>query len=311
MLTLKMISTLSLFSSVTIICYLITRRVSVAYRDGEMIFERIRADETVVKSPFPLLKRLAQPALLFLPLIEHLESGDRFGTRKRLFDLNRLLFKAGLRYEISPKQLLSLVFASGMMGSLAAAFFAFLFGFGMLGILILAMPAGALMGAYFTLYSVRNLASTRVSLIEKRLPFAIEFMVLAMEANASFRAAIEEYCRQMTEDPLAQELRALLRDLDHGVRLQDALTQLDRRIESDSLSAFVLAVLTGIETGQPMKKVLKIQADVVRQERFNNAEKIAKTASVRALFPVFIVMIAVFLLLIGPMAIKIARGSLF
>ena len=34
-------------------------------------------------------------------------------------------------------------------------------------------------------------------------------------------------------------------------------------------------------------------------------------ASVRALFPVFIVMIAVFLLLIGPMAIKIARGSLF
>ena len=311
MLTLKMISTLSLFSSVTIICYLITRRVSVAYRDGQMIFEQIRADETAVKSPFPLLKRLAQPALLFLPLIEHLESGDRFGTRKRLFDLNRLLFKAGLRYTISPKQLLSLIFASGMMGSLAAAFFAFLLGFGMLGILILAMPAGALMGAYFTFYSVKNLASTRVSLIEKRLPFAIEFMVLAMEANASFRAAIEEYCRQMDEDPLAQELRALLRDLDHGVRLQDALTQLDQRIESESLSAFVLAVLTGIETGQPMKTVLKIQADVVRQERYNNAEKIAKTASVRALFPVFIVMIAVFLLLIGPMVIKIARGSLF
>src|SRR5262245_18389387 len=288
MLTLKMISTLSLFSSVTIVCYLITRRMSVAYRDGQMIFERIRADETVVKSPFPFLKRLAQPALLFLPLIEHLESGDRFGTRKRLFELNRLLFKAGLRYTLSPKQLLSLLFASGMMGALAAACIAFLLGFGLLGILILAMPVGALAGAYFTLYSVKNLASTRVSQIEKRLPFALEFMVLSVEANASFRAAIEEYCRQITEDPLGQELRALLRYLDHGVRLQDALTQLDQRIDSDSLSAFVLAVLTGIETGQPMKKVLKIQADVVRKKRYNNDEKISTHASVRALFQVLL-----------------------
>jgi hypothetical protein len=89
------------------------------------------------------------------------------------------------------------------------------------------------------------------------------------------------------------------------------MSQLNQRIESDPLSAFILAVVTGIETGQPMKEVLKTQADVVRQERYANAEVIAKTASVRALFPVFIVMIAVFLLLIGPMAIKIARGSLF
>ncbi|MCI0661721.1 MAG: type II secretion system F family protein [Acidobacteria bacterium] len=311
MLTLKMISILSLFSSVTIIWYLIARRMSTAYRHGQMIFERIRADEPVAERAFPLLKRLDQPALLFLPLIEHLEIGDRFRAKKILFELNRLLFRAGLRSTLSPKQLLSLAFASSMLGAVVAAFLALLFGFGLLGILILAMPVGALAGAYFPIFTVKNLATTRVSLIEKRLPFAIEFLVLIMEANASFRAAVEEFCRQMAEDPLAQELRMLLRDIDHGVRLQDALSQLDQRIESDPLSAFALAVVTGIETGQPMKEVLKIQADVVRQERYNNAEVIAKTASVRALFPVFIVMIAVFLLLIGPMAIKIARGSLF
>jgi pilus assembly protein TadC len=177
--------------------------------------------------------------------------------------------------------------------------------------LILAAPAGALIGAFLPNFTVKNLAATRVSLIEKRLPFAIEFLVLSMEANASFLAAVEEYCRQLAEDPLAQELRRMLRDIDHGVRLQDAMSQLNQRIESDPLSAFILAVVTGIETGQPMKEVLKTQADVVRQQRYDNAEVIAKTASVRALFPVFIVMIAVFLLLIGPMAIKIARGALF
>ena len=311
MLTLKVIAILSLFSSVTIGWYLIARRMTAAYRHGQMIFEGIRADETMTESAFPLLKRLDQPALLFLPLIEYIETGDRFGTRKRLFELNRLLFRAGLRSIISPKQLLSLAFAASVLGAAGAAFLMLLFGFGLLEILILTMPVGALGGAYFPIFTIKNLAATRVSLIEKRLPFAIEFMVLTMEANASFRAAIEEYCGQMADDPLAQELRVLLRDLNHGVRLQDALSQLDQRIESNSLSAFILAVMTGIETGQPMKEVLKIQADVIRQERYKNAEVIAKTASVRALFPVFIVMIAVFLLLIGPMAIKIARGSLF
>jgi Flp pilus assembly protein TadB len=311
MLMLKLISTLSFFSSMTIVGYLIAGRMTAAYRRGQMIFERIRADEAVAESDFPLLKRLDQPALLFLPLIEHFETGDRLGMRRKLSELNRLLFRAGLRSTFSPQQLLSLGFASSTLGAVVAASLALLFGFGLLGILILAMPAGAVIGAYFPIFTVKNLAATRVSLIEKRLPFAIEFLVLAMEANASFRAGVEEYCRQLAEDPLAQELRMLLREIDHGIRLQEALSQLDQRIESTPLSGFVLAVVTGIETGQPMKEVLKIQADVVRQERYSNAEVIAKTASVRALFPVFIVMIAVFLLLIGPMAIKIARGGLF
>jgi Flp pilus assembly protein TadB len=285
--------------------------MTAAYQRGLIIYERIRADEENAESAFPLLKRLGQPAILFLPLIESLEAGARFRTRGILLELNRLLFRAGLRSTLSQKQLLSLAFASGALGAVVAAFLALLYGFGMLRILILAAPVGALIGGYFPIFTVKNLAATRVSLIEKRLPFAIEFLVLSMEANASFLAAVEEYCRQLAEDPLAQELKMLLRDIAHGVRLQDALSQLNQRIESDSLSAFVLAVVTGIETGQPMKEVLKTQADVVRQERYNNAEVIAKTASVRALFPVFIVMIAVLLLLLGPMAIKIARGNLF
>jgi Flp pilus assembly protein TadB len=192
-----------------------------------------------------------------------------------------------------------------------AALFWLALGFGLPGIPIVAAPIGALIGAYFPVFTIKNLADTRISLIEKRLPFAIEFLVLGMEANASFLAAVEEYCRQMAADPLAQELRITLRDIDHGVRLQDGLSHLNERIESDSLSGFVLAVVTGIETGQPMKEVLKTQADVARQERYDNAEVIAKTASVRALFPVFIAMIAIFILLIGSMAIKIARGALF
>jgi pilus assembly protein TadC len=309
--TLMLISTLSLFFSVAIACSLMARKMTAAYRRGRLIYERIRADEDVAESAFPSLKRLNQPSLLFLPLIERLEAGDRFRTRNTLSELKRLLFRAGLRSTLSEKQLLSLAFASGALGAVVAALFGLMFGFGLSGMLILAAPIGALIGAYVLVFTIKNLAATRVSLIEKRLPFAIEFLVLSMEANASFLAAVEEYCRLLANDPLAQELRMILRDIDHGVRLQDGLSQLNQRIESDSLSGFILAVVTGIETGQPMKEVLKIQADVARQERYDNAEVIAKTASVRALFPVFVAMIAIFILLIGPLAIKVARGALF
>jgi len=309
--TLTLISTLSLFFSVTIACRLMARKMTVAYQRGRLIYERIRADEEAAESFFPLIKRLNQPSLLFLPLIERLEAGDQFRTRNILSELKWLLFRAGLRSTLSEKQLLSLTFASGALGVVGAALFGLMFGFGLSGILILAAPIGALIGAYFLIFTVKNLAATRVSLIEKRLPFAIEFLVLSMEANASFLAAVEEYCRLLANDPLAQELRMILRDIDHGIRLQDGLSQLNQRIESDSLSGFILAVVTGIETGQPMKEVLKIQADVARQERYDNAEVIAKTAGVRALFPVFVAMIAIFILLIAPMAIKIARGALF
>ncbi|HKX28668.1 MAG TPA: type II secretion system F family protein [Blastocatellia bacterium] len=306
MLTLKLISSFSLLASATILLHLAVKRMAAAYEEGRAIFERIRADEPAAESPLPFIRLLDRPSILFLPLIERLGARNRFGVKNRLAEMNRLLFRAGLRSAVSPQQLLSLALTTSLAGAAVAALIGLTLGLG-----LPALPVGAAVGLYLPIFTVKNLAATRVSMIEKRLPFAIEFMLLAMEANASFRAAIEEYCRQISGDPLADELRMLLRDLDHGVRLQETLSQLNSRIDSDPLAAFILAVVTGIETGQPMKEVLKVQADAVRQERYKNAEVIAKTASVRALFPVFIVMIAVFLLLIGPMALKIARGGLF
>ncbi|MBO0860919.1 MAG: hypothetical protein J2P21_21035, partial [Chloracidobacterium sp.] len=160
MLTLMLISTLSLFFSVTIACSLMARKMTAAYQRGRLIYERIRADEDVAESAFPSLKRLNQPSLLFLPLIERFEAGDRFRTRNTLSELKRLLFRAGLRSTLSEKQLLSLAFASGALGAVVAALLGLMFGFGLSGILILAAPIGALIGAYLLIFTTKNLAAT-------------------------------------------------------------------------------------------------------------------------------------------------------
>ena len=158
--------------------------------------------------------------------------------------------------------------------------------------------------------TLKSLAKQRQLLIEKRLPFAIEFMLLAMEANAAFTAAMEVYCGQMVGDPLADELRVVLSDIDNGLTVQQALNDLGARVESDSLSAFILAVNTGIDTGQPIKAVFQTQSNATRQRRYQSAEEIAKTASTRAVFPLFVVLIAVLILLLGPLLIHLGSSAI-
>src|SRR2546423_3384252 len=168
---------------------------------------------------------------------------------------------------------------------------------------------GGRRGLYLRRVPASGFPMSRVALIENRLPFAAEFMRLAMEANGAFPAAIQVYCDQMPDDPLADGFRIVLMDIESGLSAQAALLQLQARVESEALSAFTLAVTTGLETGQPLKDVLETQADATRQRRFQSAEGIAKTASTRAVFPLFIVVLALLLLLLGPMILKMMRSE--
>ena len=60
------------------------------------------------------------------------------------------------------------------------------------------------------------------------------------------------------------------------------------------------------ETGQPIAALLAVEADAARLRRYQNAEEMAKTAGTRAIFPLFLAVIAIILLLIGPMVLKFA-----
>jgi pilus assembly protein TadC len=120
--------------------------------------------------------------------------------------------------------------------------------------------------------------------------------------------ALEVYCTQMgDDDPLAEEFRLVLNDLNAGLGLQTAFVNLGKRIESDQLSALILAITSGLETGQPIASILVVQADAARLRRYQNAEETAKTAGTRAIFPLFLAVIAIILLIIGPMVLKFAE----
>jgi tight adherence protein C len=307
----NLLTTLFMLVAVVILVYHLGVWVVALDARGRQILKEARMSPGVEIKEASLLARASRFGVGFLTAIKEWEQTNRFGMAARIATLERQLIKAGLRSRLLPEQMIGAALVSALFFGAFMGLAAIAVGFGLLGALFLGLPVGAVIGFLLPKLLLDNLVANRMSLIEKRLPFASEFMLLTMEANAAFPSAIEVYCEQMPDDPLAEEFRVVLLDIESGLGLQQAMLNLGERIESDSLSGFILAITTGIETGQPIKDVLEVQADVTRQRRYSSAEQVAKTASTRAIFPLFVVMLAALLLLLGPMLIKAVRTSLF
>ena len=307
---LKLFSTFCAFGATTLLVLWLVRRVLLAHRMGVRFIEEQELSPQAEIAQAPLLTRANKLGVVFLPLVKHWEATNRFGFATRLAETERQLIRAGIRYKVSPPQILAASVFSAIFCGCILALLTLMTDFGFVGML-LGFPAGALLGFFLPKFLLGGLVTNRVGRIEKRLPFATEFMLLVMEANAAFPMAMEVYSRQMSDDPLADEFGIALADIESGLSPQFALEEMANRIASEPLAAFVLAIKTGIETGQPLKDVLEIQADTTRQRRYQSAELVAKTASTRAVFPLFIVVLAILLLLIGPLFLNSLRNSFF
>lgn len=311
LLPIKLAAALCAFGAVACFVYWVGREFAGALAEGRLLISELQLTPHVEIKDAPLIGNAANFGVPFLPLARRWEQTNRFGAVSMLEKWERLLIKAGIRSQVTPLQFMSASMCAAAATGCLAVLLAYQLNFGPAWALVVGFPAGVLAGFYLLSVILTNLATTRVAMMEKRLPFAAEFMLLAMEANAAFPTAMEVYSREMPGDPLAEEFRVALMDIASGLSAREALSNLQARVGSESLTAFILAVTTGMETGQPLKDVLEIQADATRQRRYQSAEEIAKSAATRAVFPLFIVFIALLVLLLGPMAVKVSRGSLF
>jgi pilus assembly protein TadC len=310
-LALKLFSVSCSFGAFSLFVHWLMRSASETYGEGLAIRRQLNVSGDLLSPGFPLASRLGIATTTLLPMIDHFDKRKRLQVHVVLGELERKLMRGGLRSRISPEQFMALSVLFGASVGILLVLALLLLGASFMFAVSLGTLLGASAGFVGPTVVLDNLVDERVSLIEKRLPFAIEFVLLSMEARATFATAIEIYCTQMGIDPLASELGVCLRDIRLGMSAQASLSNLARRVESDDVSTFVLAVNSGLDTGQPVKDILQVQADVARQRRYQSAEQIAKTASTRAIFPLFIVAMGVVLLLLGPLFIKLIQHSLF
>jgi len=155
-------------------------------------------------------------------------------------------------------------------------------------------------------------AQQRVSEIHRRLPYAIDLAVLVLGAGGTLREALAMIAEAADRDPLAREIATALAKIRAGTPQAKALLEMANRVRLEDLSTLVIAINRGEETGAPMARALATQAEIFRFRRMQRAERLAVEAPVKMMFPNMLIMLAVLLIVLGPVFINlIVRGGLF
>ena len=269
------------------------------------------SDDAALLHALPGLLRMVYPVLTVL---------DRIG-------LGRMLTAPG-----SPKaEKLKRVIVTGGLQPLtpqtvacAQAVYALVFA-GMMMLLALAvdrpqwLAPTAMLGVFlgWTLPStaVEGVADRRRMELIRGLPFAIDLIGAAMRSGSSFGDAIRFYVTQGGANSLSAEFSRLMKQVQLGKSLPDALEEMARRVDSKEFTGFVSAVIHSLETGAALVDTLNIQGEEMRRVRFNMAEqKAARAPSIMILPIALFIMPSVFIVVFTPVYLKVqatGMGSMF
>jgi tight adherence protein C len=163
----------------------------------------------------------------------------------------------------------------------------------------------ALIGYTMPSSQVRSMAAKRQRTIQKQLPDVMDLLTISVEAGLGFDAALAQVTKNVP-GPLAEELSRLLQEVQIGVSRADAFRNLSTRTNVPELQSFTLSMIQADLFGVSIANVLRAQSRELRQKRRQRAEEIAQKIPVKLLFPmIFLVLPALFIVVLGPGAIQI------
>jgi tight adherence protein C len=137
--------------------------------------------------------------------------------------------------------------------------------------------------------AVRKERRRRVEQIEQDLPLFLELLATLAEAGLGFDtglARIED--SESSVRPLYTEFRFYQRDVLAGVSRIHALRHLARRVEVNSVTVFVSALIQAEQVGAGLAETLRRQADDLRDRRKMQAVLQSQTLPVKLVFPLIL-----------------------
>jgi tight adherence protein C len=173
-------------------------------------------------------------------------------------------------------------------------------------------PSAAIIGILWLLIYptswLRRTIKERHNEIRNALPFVLDLLTLSVEAGMDFMSALQRNIQRRTIDALGEELIRVVREIQLGKTRRGALRDMSLRVNLQELRSVVNALVQADELGVSVGAILRIQADQIRQRRFERAEKLANEAPVKMLFPLMVFIFpAVFLILLGPVITRMVQ----
>lgn len=179
------------------------------------------------------------------------------------------------------------------------------------GLILEVLPlAGAVLAFYYPSFWVHKRYEERRKAILKALPVYLDYLTLAMEAGLNLAGSIAQAVEKGPAGPLRHELFLVLRDIRSGLTRSDALRRMDNRLKINEVSSVVSSIVQAEQVGAGLGKVLRLQAERRRIERFQRAEKLAMEAPAKLLFPLVVFIFpTTFIILMFPVVMSILHGG--
>jgi tight adherence protein C len=282
----------AMFGAVSLLMYTLLpdfrRRAALARLDAAEGREAL--ESPLLKIMQPLLRAIA-------PWVSHYKlPGYRARKQKQIAG-------AGLKDALSTDEFLAWKIVFAIFGPLLTAL-VFQFARHPLMVVIL-----AIVFSFLPDFLLQDMVNRRQKAILRALPFAVDLLTLVVEAGLDFSQGLQRVVERGPAGPLADELSLMLREIRLGTTRSDALRNLAERCGVPEISSFSSVLIQADRLGASIGSVLRAQADLMRTERFQRAEKAGARASSVVLVPlVLFILPAALLVIVGPVILRFIYG---
>jgi tight adherence protein B len=228
------------------------------------------------------LGRYAEAGAIATGLVDTEEEGEqasalsdffnRLGEGTDLFDsISGNLARADIKFR--PAEYLTLVIGVAVIGGIlglvssgGSVFFAIIFLF---------------IGASIPFFYVSAAQRRRLKMFDNQLGDMLNLMVNGLRAGFSTLQAMEAVSRELPS-PISDEFHRVVQEMQLGIQMEDALTHLTRRINSDDLDLVITAINIQREVGGNLAEILDVISFTIRERVRIKGQIAAITAQGRA-----------------------------
>ena len=175
---------------------------------------------------------------------------------------------------------------------------------------MLAIIAAGAMGFWGPNEYVKIVSQRRQKNIHRALPNSLDLLVVCVESGLGLDQAIMQVAKELesAHPEISQEFSLVNLELKAAKRRAEALRNLSERTTVEDLKKLVAVLIQADRFGTGVAHSLRAHADYMRVQSRQVAEEKAAKLGVKLIFPIFFCILpSLFVVTVGPMAVKIMR----
>ena len=234
---------------------------------------------------------------------------DQIVSKERHSRVQQRLVEAGW-YGVTPLALTLRGIGSLGIGIVVGLTFVVLLHNGLLGSVLGLMTA--LLGWRVPKIMLDQAVKARKESIQRQLPDFLDLLGTTVQAGLALNAALVQ-AAEAVHGPLKEELKSMLAEIRLGRPRADAFNALAERVNEDSTTTMVTAIVQAEKLGSNLTVVLQELAKEVRDRRWMRAEEKAAQLPIKMILPMALFMIpSLYLMIFGPVIALLLtnRGSM-